>query len=172
MNKKTQAAVFEQFVGPHMTMLYKAAWRLTGRQDEAEELVQDVMVKLFPKTGEILDIEAPGPWLKKVLYREFVDQLRKKMRRPGHYLSDHEYDFADNTGQDANPEILAENAMNAERLQAALDLLDGQQRSIIVMHLAEGYTINEIAAFFDLPAETIKTKLRRTKVKLKKILQG
>ena len=55
--KKTNAEVFEELVIPYMTMLYKAAWHLTGKSDEAEELVQQVMVKLYPKTKKMQDIE-------------------------------------------------------------------------------------------------------------------
>ena len=74
--------------------------------------------------------------------------------------------------QGDNPGKLAERAMDARRLEAALDILDGQHRSIIVMQLVEGYTIAEIAKIFDIPMETVKTKLRRAKMKLKKMLQA
>ena len=165
-----QAAVFEALVVPHMSMLYKTAWRLTGRPDEAEELVQQVMVKLYPRTVEMQDIERLGPWLKKVLYREFVDAWRKKIRRPEHYLSDTPDDIGVIGADVDNPEALIERASDQQRVRAALDSLREQDRTLIIMHLVEGYTLPELQDFFNEPRETIKTRLRRARGRLKKKL--
>lgn len=170
--KNNQSEVFERLVGPHLNTLYKTAWRLTGRQEEAEDLIQDLLVKLYPKTWEIADLERPAPWLKKVLYREFVDQLRKKKRRPENYLLDVDGEMGSLPEKGDSPEKLTERAMDAERLQAALDLFGRRQRSILVMHLVEGYTLAEIAGIFEMTPAAVKTMLRRAKQALKKILQA
>lgn len=179
--QKQQAAVFEALVVPHMTMLYKTAWRLTGRSDEAEDLVQQVMVKLYPRTGEMQAVERLGPWLKKVIYREFVDTWRKKIRRPEHYLANTADDFSGNFPNNNikdvsvdtdNPAVLAERAADQQRVWAALDNLKEQDRTLIVMHLMEGYTLPELKDFFNEPVETIKTRLRRARARLKKNLMA
>ncbi|MEW6076665.1 MAG: RNA polymerase sigma factor [Thermodesulfobacteriota bacterium] len=155
---------------PFMPILFKAAWRLTGRSDEAEDLVQQVLVKLYPKTEEMQAIEHLGPWLKKVLYREFVDGWRKKSRRPEHYLSDSRNDVSALQAEEDNPETLAERASDHQRVREALDALKGSDRTLIIMHLIEGYTVGEMQEFFHAPAETIKTRLRRARNHLKKFL--
>lgn len=167
----TQAKIFQALVEPHLTYLYKTAYRLTGNREEAEDLVQEVLVKIYPKTSEMKKIEMLAPWLRKVLHRQFIDGLRKKTRRPEHFLSGVP-DETDNIKSPMdNPETFAQRAENHELLLSALDILDKQQRSIIVMHLAEGYTLNEMAQIYSLPLETLKTKLRRAKAKLKKYLR-
>lgn len=165
-----QATIFEALVLPHMSMLYKTAWRLTGKPDDAEDLVQQVMVKLYPRTGEMQAVEQLGPWLKKVVYREFVDAWRKKIRRPEHYLSHTPDDFGEVQAEADNPAVLAERASDQQRVRAALDQLKEKDRTLIVMHLVDGYTLPELQEFFNEPLETIRTRLRRARGRLKKKL--
>lgn len=167
---KTQAARFEQLVAPHMNTLYKAAWRLVGKAEEAEDLVQQVLEKLYPQTKKMATIEQLGPWLKKVLYREFIDNYRKRVRRPEYYPAEGK-DVVENLREpENNPEILVMRAEQHQRVLQALDNLDNDNRALIVMHLAEGYTLAELAEIFQVPAETLKTRLRRARARLKKNL--
>ncbi len=166
-----QAEIFEALLTPHIPALYKTAYRLTGSGDKAEDLVQELLVKLYPKTDEMQTIEALGPWLKKALYRLFVDELRKIARRPEGRLGGFQEEIETVKASSDNPEKMAEIAQIREKLQDALNILDPQHRSVVVMHLAEGYTLKEIAAIYNAPAETIKTQLRRAKARLKKYLK-
>lgn len=80
-----QAEIFRGLVEPYTKTLYRAAWRLTGTPEDAEDLVQELLVRLYPKTKEMQKIEKLLPWLKKALYRLFIDEKRKHARRPrGH----------------------------------------------------------------------------------------
>ncbi|MBS3755011.1 MAG: RNA polymerase sigma factor [Desulfobacterales bacterium] len=171
MNRsKTQAARFEQLLAPHMNTLYKTAWRLVGKADEAEDLVQQVLEKIYPQTKKLETIEQLGPWLKKVVYREFVDNYRKRVRRPENYPAEKEDALENLRESEDNPETLVLRAENRQRVLRALDRLDGDNRALVVMHLAEGYTLAELAEIFQIPAETVKTRLRRARARLKKNL--
>ena len=166
----TQAARFEQLVAPHMNTLFKAAWRLVGKAEDAEDLVQQVLEKLYPQTKKLETIENPGPWLRKVLYREFVDNYRKRVRRPENYPAERGDALENLREPEGNPETLVLRAENRQRVLQALDKLDPDNRALIVMHLAEGYTLAEMAEIFQVPAETLKSRLRRARARLKKIL--
>ena len=168
--KKNRAEIFEQLVLSHMSMLYKAAWRLTGQAEEAEDLVQQVMVKLYPKTEEMERIDQLGPWLRKVLYREFVDGMRKKSRRPEHYLLDTPDESGIYQAEVDTPEDLVERAADWQRVRKALDAMKAQDRTLIILHLVEGYTLAEMRDIFHAREETIKTRLRRARARLKKML--
>lgn len=76
------AGQFEQLLEPHLHHLYQLAYRFCNNQADAEDLVQDVVVKLLPRTGEMARIEKLRPWLAKVLYRQFVDRYRQNERSP------------------------------------------------------------------------------------------
>ena len=167
----TQAEIFETLITPHIPALYKTAYRLTGGKEASEDLVQAVLTKLYPQTADMQTVEMLGPWLKKVLYRHFIDETRKHSRRPESRLSGSEDDLSALKSPDANPEKMAELSEIRENLHAALNTLEKHDRLIIVMHLAEGYTLAEMAEIFNMPSETLKTKLRRAKVKVKKYLK-
>ncbi len=79
---------FEKLVQPHLQALYRFAFRLAGQQQDAEDLVQDVIVKLYPRLDELEAIEQLRPWLNRVLYRHFIDQVRRKGRQSDRPLSE------------------------------------------------------------------------------------
>ncbi len=164
-----QAKQFEQLVRPHMTRLYQAAYRLTASPEGAEDLVQDLLVKLYPRTAELAEIDSLWPWLKKALYREFVDDLRKRQRRPEPSADDADDPDA-MPGTTATPEQQLERGQQAEWLQQALAQLEPEHRALVIMHLVEGYSVQELSELFGMPVETIRTRLRRSRARLKKIL--
>lgn len=167
--RQSQAQQFEQLLRPHMTRLYQAAYRLTLNQDAAEDLVQDLLAKLYPRTAELAAIESLWPWLKKALYREFVDGLRKQQRRP-EPEADAESVLEQLESAADGPEQQLDQHRTAARLEHALEQLDTEQRTLIVMYLMEGYSLQELSELFGRPAETIKTRIRRARTRLKKIL--
>ena len=172
MNKKaTQAEIFETLLKPHMNSMYKTAYRLVSDRDAAEDLVQEALVKLYPKTDEMQVVEMLGPWLKKVVYRQFVDELRKKTRRPENYLANGDGEIGNMNNPADNPEKMVEISEIRKNLQAALDSLDERHRLVVMMHLVEGYTLNEMSEIYDVPQETLKTQIRRAKVRLKNFLK-
>jgi sigma-70-like protein len=65
---RPDALNFEDLLRPQVEYLYRLAWRFTGSVADAEDLVQDVLIKLFPRTQELLEIEKLRPWLARVLY--------------------------------------------------------------------------------------------------------
>jgi RNA polymerase sigma factor (sigma-70 family) len=172
MKKQTaQAALFEALIKPHITPLYKTAYRLVGKREAAEDLVQEVLVKLYPKTAEMEKIEALGPWLRKVLYRQFIDEWRKKTRRPEIQLSEVTGEIARIKHPDDGPEKMTERIQIRENLQEALNALDDRHRLVVILHMVEGYTLNEMAEIYNVSSETLKTQLRRAKARLKNYLK-
>lgn len=167
--RQAKAQQFETLLRPHMTGLYQAAYRLTLNPNDAEDLVQDLLVKLYPRTHELAAVDSLWPWLKKALYREFVDHLRKEQRRPvAAPDAEHEPDYLESSAD--GPEQALDREQLAARLEGALAQLEAEQRSLIIMHLVEGYSVQELGEIFARPAETIKTRLRRARARLKKIL--
>ena len=158
-------------LAPHLDSLYKAAWRLTGRKEDAEDLVQELLTRLYPKTREMQGVELLAPWLKKALYRQFIDMERKRARRPEHFLHASDIQVEEMHTDNPGPELLAQRAGDRQRLRAALHTLDPENRSLVLLHLVEGYTLSELEDVFQVPVQTLKTRLKRAKARLKKILQ-
>ena len=72
---------FTALVRPHLDRLYRLAFRLTGTREDAQDLVQDVMLKLYPQVDRLAGIDAPQTWLNRVLYNQFIDDQRRYRAR-------------------------------------------------------------------------------------------
>ena len=126
---------FEDLLRPQVEYLYRLAWRFTGSVADAEDLVQDVLIKLFPRTQELLGIQRLRPWLARVLYHQYVDSVRQRARSPIVELvtdaegNDNPLDTLPATKD--GPEEHAERSGQRERILRALDRLNPEQRAVV-----------------------------------------
>lgn len=171
-SKQTEHEQFEELVQPHLQQLYKLAYRFTGQRADAEDLVQDVVVKLYPRLQEMQKIEKLGPWLARVLYRHFVDRLRSKQRSPLHLVSDDEPELEQHHDAAPDPAGNVEATLLQGRLQHALDQLNDDQRALMILHDVEGYTLNEIHTMYDVSIGTLKSRLNRARTRLRELLKN
>ena len=79
--EQNQTALFERLLRPHMTRMYRFAYRLTHSRADAEDLFQDVLAKVFARLDELAEVRDPAPWLNRVLYNQFVDHQRRYARQ-------------------------------------------------------------------------------------------
>jgi RNA polymerase sigma-70 factor (ECF subfamily) len=164
---------FEDLLRPQVEYLYRLAWRFTGSVADAEDLVQDVLIKLYPRTQELLEIERLRPWLARVLYNQFVDSVRRQARSPIAELADIE---GEDNPLDAlpatrdGPEERAERSGQRERILRALDRLNPEQRAVVAMHDVEGYSLEELETMLETPLGTLKSRLHRARQRLRALL--
>lgn len=163
-------AQFEQLLQPHLKQLYRLAYRFTGQRDDAEDLVQDLLLKLYPRLNELQSIDKPGPWLARVLYRQYIDRVRRNQRSPVQSMDDEQAVYEVHASSDAQPGEVAETAIHNRLLQQALDQLNEEQRSAILMHDVEGYSLQEIEQILDVSQGTLKSRLSRGRNKLRELL--
>ena len=167
------AAQFEQLIEPHLHHLYQLAFRFCNNRSDAEDLVQDVVLKLLPRSHEMVQIEKLRPWLAKVLYRQFVDQYRHQLRSPLSLVSAGENELQEQTTSSADcPEFHAESKLNQKRLSRALQTLNEDQRAVVLLHDVEGYTLAELETMLDSPVGTLKSRLNRARTQLREYLQN
>jgi RNA polymerase sigma factor (sigma-70 family) len=168
------ASKFEDLMRRHVEFLYRLAWRLTGNVADAEDLVQDLLVKLHPRARELAAIEQLRPWLATALYRRYVDFVRRRARTPGGAPTDDaqaEVDFPDVLSTDDDgPEEHAERGEWRSRLLAALDTLNPEQRAVVVMHDVEGYSLEELEPILQAPVGTLKSRLHRARQRLRVLI--
>jgi RNA polymerase sigma-70 factor, ECF subfamily len=172
MTRKSRQEDFERLLRPHAAACYKSAFRLTGSQADAEELVQELFVKLYEQLDAWRDQENPLPWIRRVLYNLHIDLYRKRARTHG--INDATRDQSEALdrleARDQSPEEAAEQSEQQAYLLAALNQLDAEERALVAMHLLEGHTLNDLASTLNTPLGTLKARLHRTKAKLKKLL--
>lgn len=170
--RSSDEAEFDSLVRPHIPVLYSTLRRLSGSGEDAEDILQDVLIKLYPKVSELRALDEPRPWLMRVAYRQFVDFHRRQRHVP---TASQRYDDPqmENPGEElvvAGPEHELSARERARTVQAAVAELDPDRRAIVVLHLIEGFTLEEVSAALAIPVGTIKSRLHRIKAQLKRRL--
>lgn len=170
---------FEALIAPHVDHLYRLAYRFTRSTAAAEDLVQDVLIKLFRIQDQIAGLDRPRPWMARVLYREYVDRWRRDRLAPINF-SDLDPEEGDpdraevhNAGEadpDASPERDAITTELREQLTEAIAALSEDHRAVILFHDVEGYTLEELATVMNLPIGTLKSRVHRARARLREML--
>lgn len=176
-NSERCAAEFDRLLRPLLPVLFKHAYRWTAARDQAEDLVQELLLRLYPRLEELRQLDRLQPWVLRVMYRIFVDQHRRARNspvRPLHEVS-RPSDAGDNPGdefpdQSPEPPELVERELVATRLEAAWAQLGEDHRVVVAMHDIEGYRLEELATFLGAPVGTVKSRLHRARGRLRELL--
>ena len=166
--KAKPADRFERLLRPHIDTLYRFAFRLCNSREDAEELVQHFLTRIFEKLDQLEAIEKPAPWLCRGLYNLYVDGYRKSAREITLFNQD---DFNDETAtHEETPFQQASIAESLNSIDSALRQLNPDQRNVVLLHDAEGYTLAELSEILQVPIGTLKSRLYRARIELKKLL--
>ena len=161
---------FEQRMAPHIESLFRLACRLTNDPLDAEELVQEVLVKLYPRRAELARIEQIRPWASRVLYRMFIDKWRRRRLEPLNESELPEEQSLDQVDARLSAEDYLQLHTDLGTVQAALNKLSEAHRTLILMHDVEGYTLVELEQVLEVPLGTLKSRVHRARARLKKLL--
>jgi RNA polymerase sigma-70 factor (ECF subfamily) len=124
---------------------------------------------------ELRALEQVRPWALRVMYRIFVDELRRTRASPVQFGADANDDAAgaeDEAWLDPGPEPaeLVEQQLTQERLLRAWEQLGEEHRAVLSMHDIEDYTLPELAQIMDIPLGTLKSRLHRARARLRALL--
>lgn len=158
---------FEDLVMPHVNGLYRLAYHYCGQQSDAEDLVQELLLKLIHRVDEMERVEKLRPWLAKALYHLFIDRLRRQQRNPVDTQQPEQLEASQaqaGSGESAEKLVLINN------IEQALRQLSDEQRMLVVMHDVENYTLAELETILETPIGTLKSRLHRARAKLRRIL--
>jgi RNA polymerase sigma-70 factor (ECF subfamily) len=168
------AAEFDHLLRDHVPALYRSAYRWTGAVDRAEDLVQELLVRLYPKLDELRRLDSIRPWALRVMYRIFVDQIRRERSSPVQFGAevpqDGEDDGHDPIDPTAGPAELLEQELTQERVMAAWETLGEEHRVVLTMHDIEDYSLPELAQIMEVPLGTLKSRLHRARARLRELL--
>lgn len=163
----------EKVVAEYLTMIYRFIYRLVGNENDASDIAQEVMVKVWKNLDKYDPAQDLKPWLFKIARNTAIDWLRRRRQIPFSRLDSvdeegSERSFAD-TVVDLEllpDEVFAQKEIK-EKFDQALETIPINERTIIVLHLEEGFTFNEIADLVGRPLNTVKSAYRRSLVKLR-----
>ena len=168
--QKADKAAFEILVQRHQHRVFAVARSLLKRQEDTEDVAQQVFVKAYFSLKKFNQRAAFSTWLYKITVNECWDLLRKRKARPLVYESDFSEEQARQfsaTEQEAGagPDTSERMAMR-QRLESMLGQLDARDRSMLMLKEVEGFSVEEIAESLGLNANTVKVRLFRARRKM------
>lgn len=159
---------WEEIVSTHSARVYRLAYRLTGNQHDAEDLTQEVFVRVFRS----LSTYTPGTfegWLHRITTNLFLDSVRRKQRIRFDALGE---DAADRLpSREPTPQQHFNDTHFDADVQQALDTLAPDFRAAVVLCDIEGLSYEEIATTLGVKLGTVRSRIHRGRSHLRKALR-
>jgi len=157
-------AGFEREALVHLDVLYRVALRLTGNPSDADDLVQETMLKAYRAWDQYEKGTNAKAWLLTILRHAFINEYRRKTRHPETVDLDTIEPFA------VFPEVQDEDPQGAffdrivdDEVLRAIDQLPEAFRETLVLSDVEGMSYQEIAGILEIPVGTVKSRLFRAR---------
>jgi len=166
------SAAWEQVVHDYSRRVYNLAYRFTARHESAEDLTQEVFVRVYrsleqydPQAGDLAN------WLMRLARNLVIDDYRRRGRTPTDIsddLTDHEYRLESHI--DA-PDRGVERQERSLQVHAAISKLPPDLRECVILRDIEELTYQEIVDILRIPIGTVKSRINRGRIELAKILR-
>ena len=146
---------------------YRIARRVTGEDAAAEDIRQTVFLKLCQKPNAVRVPDSFGAWLRTTVVREAISYLRSERRRQRR--EDVRRRQTNPHPQDATPP--GADAEERERLDAALQCLDAEDRALLALRFDENLSYRQLAEILERPSSTVKSCVDRLVSRLRRLMK-
>jgi RNA polymerase sigma-70 factor (ECF subfamily) len=183
---REQERQFEELILPHEASLYGPAMALTRSSSDAEDLVQDTLLRAFDRFDTFRSDGSPRAWLHTIMRNLFFNAYRKKSREPKQVSLD-QFDPAGagsaggavaatldspNAQQPSfsSPERIVLSQMEGAAVLDAVKHLPHEYRQVVVLADIQGLPYQEIAEQLDIPVGTVRSRLSRGRERVRRAL--
>jgi len=154
---------FGLLVRQYQSQVAKTVIGMLGNSQEAEDIGQDVFIRFYRSMNQYNGDSSLGTYLTRIAINLSLNAIKKQKNRKTADISKMEY------------QLSAEDAISKtdtkELVEKALQQLDSEFRSVVVLRLIEGYSTKETANMLKLPLGTVLSRLSRAQIKLKELLK-
>ena len=171
---------FRVLVERHSNHVFRLAYRMTGNQHDAEEVVQEAFLRAYQKLGQFEARANFGTWVYRIAANYAIDRMRQRQKEEARRQNPAADTNEDGMEQDPlshvqdsapTPERLTQSLELREQMERALAALSHAERTAFVMRHWEGCGIEEIAAVLKSNTSATKNTVFRAVQKLRKALQ-
>lgn len=161
------------FYQRYRVRLFNVSYRILGDRMDAEEVMQDVMIK-YLKSGMSLELPKEEAWLVKSVVRGAIDRLRKR-KREEIFLEEYRADAEDLNGEEVDRQMWGALSQSdselVSRVRKGVESLPDGYRTILSLLLFEGYDYQEVAEILDVKEATVRSQYMRGRKRLLEILK-
>ncbi len=168
---KGDDAAWEALLQAHTHKIYYLCYRFTGRSEDAEDLTQEVFIKVFRTLKSYDPVQAKlTTWINRIARNHLVDHYRRTRSDRATSALDEQIPMADSsTG--GHPASQVESRERRERLQAGLDKLSPDLREAVILRDLQDLDYAEIAQVLEVPEGTVKSRINRGRMELARVLK-
>ncbi|GAA3242506.1 RNA polymerase sigma factor SigE [Actinocorallia longicatena] len=159
---------WDEIVSQHSNRVFRLAYRLTGNRHDAEDLTQDVFVRVFRSLSSYTPGTFEG-WLHRITTNLFLDGARRRQRIRFDALTDEAAERL--RSKEAGPAQVVDDQYLDPDVQKALDSLAPEYRVSVILCDIEGLTYEEIAAVLNVKLGTVRSRIHRGRAQLRKQLE-
>ncbi len=166
------ADAFRQLVERHSQPLFRVAYRMTGNEHDADDVVQEAFLRAYRQINSFEERANFGTWLHRIAINCALDLLRARGRLDRHYGGDPE--TAEMTGaarSEAQQERLLMSAELRKQVEVAMQRLTGNERTAFVLRHFEGMPVEEIGRTLGIQVNAAKHTIFRAVRKLRESLE-
>lgn len=166
-------SAWEGLLRVYMRKIYNLCYRFTGRAEEAEDLTQEVFIKIFQTLRSFDSAQGSfSTWLHRVARNHLVDHYRRtKKDRMTESIDDDSESVAEVSSPAAGPVAHLEARERKEQLQRALERLSPDLREAVVLRDLQDLDYLEIAQVLGVPQGTVKSRINRGRLELARVLK-
>jgi len=166
---------FDRFVEHFRSKIFHYAWMMCGQREDAEEVAQEALLRIFESFDQLREPERVRPWVFRIAKNACLMKRRKSIFAPEHELSLDQFLPAKGEKLEiADWSVLPEQgALDAEMKQAlhrAIRELPDSYRSVVLLRDMEELSTEETAHILDLTEDNVKTRLHRARLALRQKL--
>ena len=173
-SEREKLSIFNQEFMPHINSMYNFAYRLTLDADDAKDLLQDTYLKAFRFIDSFQQGTNAKAWLFRILKNSFINDYRKKSKEPSKvdYQEVETFYNSEDVDRQITPDLRVEalQDMIGDEISVALNSLDVDFRTVIILCDLEGFKYEEMAKILDIPIGTVRSRLHRARNLLKEKL--
>lgn len=169
-------ARFERDAVPLLDVLYGGARRMTRSHSDAEDLVQDTMLRAYRRFRQFRDGTHLRAWMFRIMHNIWIDNYHKTQCRPPEQLCDEITDWQHAAWQrhtsmgDRSAEIVALESLPDNEIIDAVEALPDIHRMVVYYADVCGYRYREIADIMDIPIGTVMSRLHKARKRLRLLL--
>ncbi|HME10451.1 MAG TPA: sigma-70 family RNA polymerase sigma factor [Bryobacteraceae bacterium] len=179
---KGDEEAFEQFVAHFRQKIFQYMWLMCGQREDAEEVAQETLFRVFTKLPQLENPEHVRPWVFQIARNECLMLRRKSVFAPTQELSlDELMPASKQSGGERKLEIADWSALPEDgvlrselrgEIERAIQALPEIYKSVVLLRDVEELTSEETARILDLNIDVVKTRLHRGRLALRQTLEA
>jgi RNA polymerase sigma-70 factor, ECF subfamily len=173
-------AAMERLLVRAQEVAYRFSLLVCGHPEDAEDVMQDALIKTYKHVNQIHEPAAFRTWLYRTVRNACLMKRRRRVDEPAHVVSiEQARDAGDGEGEAVEvrdrSRLADQQLMDTwvgEQLRRALQALPPASRAVVVLRDIEGLSTKEVASILRVSEDTVKTRLHRARLRMRRHLEG